>query len=175
MKQTKVALILFSCVIGLVLAGCSSKEEKQRVIRNAEDYLLPAAMQYTANDTLKINELVSLFTEGLKNQDFASCANLLYKVTDGEMVAFTDVDKKQYVQAMSSFRKIYDVRTTGFILRSDKNNNVKLTLQILENGSIPEGRGTINVSLNPVYKDGEWYLTLLDKNAEGVKDVYVRQ
>lgn len=171
MKKSFLLLTLFA---GLILLGCTSKPEKQRTVRNAEDLLLPPAMQYTANDTLKINELVGQFTEGLNNQDFASCANLLYKVADGEIVAYTDAEKKQYAQAMSSFRHIYDVRTTGFLLRNDKNNNVKLTLQVVENGSISEGRGTINVSLNPVFKDGEWYLTLYDKNAEGVEDVYVQ-
>ena len=164
--------ILFVALFGLLLAGCSKTDKKK--IRNAEDFLLPAAMSYTANDTLKINELVGQFTEALKSQDFAVCADLLNHVKNGEIVPFSDAEKSQYVQGMSSFRHIYDVRTTGFLLRSDKNNDIKLTLQILEDGSISDGRGTINVSLNPVYKDGEWYLTLLDKNAEGVEDVYVQ-
>ena len=52
---------------------------------------------------------------------------------------------------------------------------MKLTLQIQENGNISENIGTISMSLNPVYKDGEWYLTLYDKYAEGVEDIYARE
>ena len=176
MKQTKVALILFSCVIGFALASCSSNSDKSAKKQlSPEDLLLSPAMDYTADDSAKINALVEQFTEGLKTQNYADCAQLLHKVVDGEVVAYSAEEKQQYVQAMSSFRRIFDVRTTGFILRSDKNNNVKLTLQIQENGNISENIGTISMSLNPVYKDGEWYLTLYDKYAEGVEDIYARE
>ena len=73
---------------------------------------------------------------------------------------------------MNIFSKVYAVRTTSFILRSDKNNDVKLTVQIDENGDIDKNIGTISFSLNPVYKDGNWYLTVLDKYAEGVENIY---
>jgi hypothetical protein len=37
---------------------------------------------------------------------------------------------------------------------------------------LDKGIGVTTISLNPVTKKGKWYLTLLDKNAEGVEDVY---
>ena len=33
-------------------------------------------------------------------------------------------------------------------------------------------QGVMSFSLNPVVKDGKWYLTLYDKDAEGVEDIY---
>lgn len=152
----------------------SNNDNAKHERRSAEELLIPASMDYTSEDSVKIKTLVEQFAEGLKTQNFAGCADLLYRMSDGEAVPYSEDEKKQYVQTMSSFRKIYDVRMTGFILRNEKNNDVKLTLQILENGNILQGQGTINISLNPVYVKGEWYLTLLDKFAEGVEDVYAQ-
>ena len=38
----------------------------------------------------------------------------------------------------------------------------------VESGNSETGEGTTNLFLNPVQKDGQWYLTLLDTHAEGV-------
>lgn len=67
---------------------------------------------------------------------------------------------------------IYAAKTNSFVLRSDKNNQVDVLIQITKDGDIDKGIGISKMSLNPVVKNGKWYLTLLDKNAEGVIDVY---
>ena len=38
--------------------------------------------------------------------------------------------------------------------------------------SLEKEIGVTTLTLNPVVKDGKWYLTIRDKHAEGVKDVY---
>jgi len=63
----------------------------------------------------------------------------------------------------------------SLVLRSDKNNEVKLTVQIVSSGDLDKEIGVTHLSLNPVVKDGKWYLTLLDKNAEGVEEIYEKR
>ena len=67
---------------------------------------------------------------------------------------------------------IYAAKTNSFVLRSDKNNQVDVLIQIVKNGNLEKGIGVSKMSLNPVVKNGKWYLTLLDENAEGVQNVY---
>ena len=60
----------------------------------------------------------------------------------------------------------------SFILHSDKNNEVAFYVQMVPNGDLEKEIGVTTLTLNPVVKDGKWYLTIRDKHAEGVKDVY---
>jgi hypothetical protein len=53
-------------------------------------------------------------------------------------------------------------------LYSDRDNQLRIALKIVESGNLETGEGTTNMFLNPVQKDGQWYLTLLDTHAEGV-------
>ena len=80
-------------------------------------------------------------------------------------------EKKKYVKGMSSL-PVYDMRESSFVLQSDVNNRVELTVQIIQNGDMYKKIGTTCQFLNPVYKENRWFLTLLDQYAEGVKDEY---
>ena len=67
---------------------------------------------------------------------------------------------------------IYDCKVTTLILRSELNNEARVVVKVREDGDIEKQIGTTTISLNPVQIEGKWYLTLLDKNAQGVQDVY---
>ena len=74
----------------------------------------------------------------------------------------------------SAFSKlhIYGVKKKGFLLRSAKNNDITILLQIVPSGDLDKEIGVTAQHINPVFKEGQWYLTLLDLNAEGVYDVF---
>lgn len=156
----------------VLFVSCSSERKKHSTgITSPEDYLRPATMQYTSNDSAAINALVEQYIECIKSKDFNGCAEMLYKVKDDEIEPLSKHEKDQLVSSLRSF-PIYDLRQSTFILRSDKNNEIELTLQIIADGDLYKKIGTTTQSLNPVYKDNTWYLTLLDKHAEGVENVY---
>ena len=77
----------------------------------------------------------------------------------------------EYVDAMNHLT-IYDAKMTAITLRDRKNNALRLTVQITESGDLSKEIGVTHFFLNPVLKDGKWYLTLLDENAEGVEKIY---
>ena len=86
-------------------------------------------------------------------------------------------DHKQdagYKKAMSMMPN-YGCKLKSFILNSDKNNDVAFYVQMVPNGNLEQGIGVTSLSLNPVVKDGKWYLTIRDKHAEGVEDVYKQE
>ena len=42
-------------------------------------------------------------------------------------------------------------------------------VKVMPNADVMNGKGIIKLVLNPVMKDGQWYLTLRDNDAEGIE------
>lgn len=168
----KLSRLLLVAGVTMILGACSNKSKQPKQL-TADDFLRPASMTYSSQDSLNISSLVSEFSANFSRQDFAACADMLFKVHNDSVFPFSNEERKGYMKAMTAqFHNIYGIRTSSFVLRSDKNNDVKVTVQIAEDGDLYKNIGTITFSLNPVYKDGNWYLTLLDKYAEGVEQIY---
>ncbi len=165
MNFTK-SFIIVSCVV-LTLAGCKKKTKDQGVYQ----YLRPATMTYTKQDSSNINYMVERYTKLVEKKDFEKAANMLYKVRHDSVVPLSAQERKGFIKAYSQM-PVYAAKTNSFVLRSDKNNQVDVLIQIVKNGDLDKGIGVSRMSLNPVVKNGKWYLTLLDKKAEGVIDVY---
>ena len=151
------------------MALVSCKSDKKPDLKS--EYIRPASMNYSKQDTLEINSLVASYVETFNKKDFVAASNMLYKVRNDSIFPLSESERTQYINAYSHF-PTYGCKVKSFLLRSDKNNEVKLLVQIISSGSLEKEEGVTSVSLNPVCIKGKWYLTLLDKNAEGVEDVY---
>ena len=165
MNIKKTSLILLCASLSLV--SCKDKPKA----RGVYEFLRPATMTYTKQDTSNINYMVKRYADLVEKQDFEQAANMLYKVRHDSIVPLSDQERKNFIKAYSQM-PIYAAKLDNFVLRSDKNNQVDVLIQIVKNGNIDKGIGVSRMSLNPVEKNGKWYLTLLDKHAEGVQDVY---
>lgn len=161
--------IFISLFTALLFSSCG--EKKKAEMHN--EYLRPASIEYSKMDTAKINELIDNYINCYKNNDLEAASRMLYKIKNDSIFPLSENERKQYMEALSQFR-IYDAKATGFILRSDKNNEMTITLQIIPSpqGDIENGTGVMKFALNPILKDGQWYLTLRDLNAEGVENYY---
>jgi hypothetical protein len=165
MKRINLFTLALLCS-ALTLTSC--KKEKKV---SPQDFLRPATMEYSKQDTSNINYLVNRYAYFVGKNDLTSAAHMLYKVRHDSIMPLTEIEIKGFVQAYSQF-PIYSTKLNSFVLRSDKNNQVDILLQIDKNGDINKGEGVMTMSVNPVVKDGKWYLTLMDKNAEGVENIY---
>lgn len=128
-------------------------------------------MVFTDKDTTTISKQGDEYLQLFRNRNFAGCADLLYEVRNDSIFPLSDTKKAEYVNAMSNL-PIYDAKMTAITLRDRKNNALRLTVQIIESGDLSKEIGVTHFFLNPVLKDGKWYLTLLDENAEGVEKIY---
>lgn len=128
-------------------------------------------MKTDAEDTLAINALIDHYMELLAENKVEEAISMLNRVKDGEVVP---LDAKEANGFKSAFTKlhIYGVKKKGFLLRSARNNDITIMLQIIPSGDLDKEIGVTSQHINPVYKNGNWYLTLLDLNAEGVYDVF---
>lgn len=151
-----------------LLAGC---HESKRKAPSEELILRPASMDYTHQDSVQIRQLVDTYISCLTSHDIESVCDMLYFVRNDSLLPLTDHRRKGLSQMLAQL-PIYDCEMKSMILRSDKNNAVQLSLRITEEEDEQKGAGFMNMSINPVYKEGNWYLTILDKDAEGVYEIY---
>ena len=96
---------------------------------------------------------------------------MLYFVRSDSIFPITENDRKG-LTALYSSMPILECKATTLILRSELNNEARIVVKLKEDGDIDRQIGTTTISLNPVLIEGKWYLTLLDKSAQGVEDVY---
>lgn len=151
----------------ITLTGCKEKKKYSA----EEQFIRPASMNYTSQDSTDINVLVDEYIALFKDKNFAMAAEMLYTFSNDRVTPLTETAKKNFVKAYEHM-PVYDCRKDAFVLRSDRNNEVRLAIQVMESGDIDKKVGVTHTSLNPVKVGDKWYLTLLDKDAEGVKDVY---
>ena len=165
--KLKIFTICMLCMT-LTFVGCKSDKKKDPL---RSEYLRPASMDYSGKDSSEIKTLVDNYVENFKNKNFRVTASMLYTLRNDSILPLSEEMKQKYIDAYSRM-PIYDCAVKGIILRSDKNNEVQVSVQIIPNGSIDEEKGVTTFCLNPVLKDGKWYLTLLDEYADGVESVY---
>ncbi len=160
--------LLFALVAFTLIVACGNKKSRPAT---AEDFIRPASMDYSKQDTADINYLVNTYVGYFDKGNLDGCADMLYTFHQGNVVPYTKEKKDSFKNAFAHFN-IYGSKVKSVILRSDRNNQVDIAVQIIRDGDLDKGVGVTTLSLNPVVVEGKWYLTLLDKNAEGVEDVY---
>ena len=131
-------------------------------------------MNYSGKDSSDIKTLVENYVSALKSKNIEAAANMLYFVRNDSIFPITDNDRKGFTALYSSM-PILDGKATTLILRSALNNEARVVVKVKEDGDIDRNIGTTTISLNPVQIAGKWYLTLLDKSAQGVADVYEKE
>lgn len=131
-------------------------------------------MNYSSADTTAINDLVNKYVVAFNAKDFNACADMLFTIKNDSVNPLTASQREGFLKAYQQLPN-YGCKVKSFVLRSDKNNEVKLSVMLISKGNFDTGEGCTHLSLNPIVKNGKWYLTLLDKHAEGVEDVYERE
>lgn len=159
--------ILFTLTALAVFSACGNKKKQQM----PDELLRPASMTYTKKDTADINYLVNNYVSNFAKGDLEACSNMLYKFRGDSVAPYTAEQKDSFQKAFKVFH-VYDAQVQRMTLRSDRNNQVDIAIKIMKDGSIADNKGVTTLSLNPVSVNGKWYLTLLDKDADGVEDVY---
>lgn len=148
-----------------MLASCSNNKKEK------EQFLIPPSIALTKQDTINIMEQVKAYVAQIDGKHYEDAADMLYTLNNDTLVPLTAEQKKKYIMGLNSFN-IYATEVVGPIIRSEKNNEVCIKAQIMENGDIKNDVGITRFYLNPVQKDGKWYLTLRDHHQEGVDNPY---
>ncbi len=158
-------------ILVLVLTLLVSCGKNKKNDQNYNEYIRPASMYYSKQDTIDINNLVGQYLTYFKEKNLEAAADMLYFVRHDSILPLDEVRRQKFINAYKLF-PVYDAQQKSFILNSDRNNNIRIVFQVYKDGDIDSEQGTMHFSLNPVVKDGKWFLTLFDPDAEGVEDIY---
>ncbi len=153
---------LFFCSFAIISCQCSREKPVQQPV----DDILPVFV-FNNQDSLDINELAVAYVNFVNSSDYEAAADLLYFVRNDSVLPISNEQRQGYLVAMRSL-PILGCAQKELELYSDRDNKLRISLLINENGNLAEDKGTINFFLNPVKNEDKWYLTLLDKHAEGV-------
>lgn len=165
----KIKYITIIVLVLTVFISCG-KQKKENDGRISE-YIRPASMYYSKQDTADIRNLVNQYLSYFKAKDLEAAADMLYFVRHDSILPLDQERRSRFINLYKMF-PVYDAKEKSFDLMSDRNNQIKIMFQIQKDGDLMKEQGVMSFSLNPVVKDGKWYLTLYDKDAEGVEDIY---
>lgn len=157
----KIFLILNAVCLVVMFDACGGKRPEQI---SAQD--LPA-FTFTNADTTSIQQLAEHYVDLVCEGNFEAAADMLYVVRNDSILPLSEEQRTGYLTTMRVM-PFYGCTLKELNLFSDRDNELRIAMQITEDGNSETGEGCTYFFLNPVEKDGTWYLTLLDKYAEGV-------
>ena len=152
----------------MLVSSCGNKDKKES---ETTSYLPAPERQFDHEDSTEVNRLVNEYVASMANHNIDSCMRMLYYVKNDSVFPLGVEQQKEFKDAWTKLH-IYGAKCKSVVLRSNRNNDVSIVVQILSSGDIDKEVGVTSFHLNPVYKDGAWFLTMLSERAEGVYNVF---
>lgn len=159
MKNIQCKILIIAAFF--LLVACGGRKHVQQ--RESD---LPV-FEFTQTDTSTINTLAEVFVTELISNNYEGAADLLRVVRNDSIYPLSLDQRNGYTKAMRAL-PIVGCSLRELKLYSDRDNELRIALMLSENANPETGEGCVNFFLNPVEQDGQWYLTLRDKYAEGV-------
>ena len=171
----KFQIIFLSVSTSLLLTGCSgcSNEEQNMTVVTAEE-LLPPHLDFSSDDSVAVQQLANNYLEAFSAKDYESAADMLFKYENDSVRTLTSKERSSYLKTMRQLPN-FGSKFKGMMLRNETNNRIIYTMLVNPNGNLDTDEGVMKFYLNPVMKNGEWFLTLLDMEQEGTEDIYTQK
>ncbi len=157
-------LFFISLVIVFVSSSCGNKSKKTD---NDKEFIRPAAMDFTSKDSAEIKSLLNTFVGYINQGDISNASSMLYFVHN-DSVTPLPLEKRQKFEFLLTKFPFKSAELKSYKLMSKRDNTITIALKMTDNADVESGKNTINLAVNPVVKNGTWYLTLRDNDAEGV-------
>lgn len=130
-------------------------------------------MDFSAQDSSAVRALADEYLSAFAGKDYNAAAEMLYKYEEGAVRPLNNEERNEFLSTMGQLPN-FGVKLTGITMITDNNNRLQYKLQVTPDGDLSSDKGVMKFYLNPVLVDGQWYLTLLDMNQEGTRDIFQR-
>ena len=173
LKREKMRLskgIILSLIAAFVLAACSGNKKQEQEPQQKKS-LLPPHIDFTAEDSSAIRLLAREYLACFEAKDYDNAAAMLYKLQNDSIVELSSTEREKFLKTIRQLPN-YGTKMKGFSLYTETNNRLIYLLQVTSGGNLDTEEGIMRFYLNPVRRDGKWYLTLFDPEAEGTRSVY---
>lgn len=151
--------ILALAAIAIPLCLCSCTGEKKGGDTSAVDINLPT-MTLDSQDTIIVDQLSTEFIEHLKNQEYSDAIAMLYYLDPDSSIV--PLPRNMAIRQEQIFRTfpVLDYRFESIRFRTETDCQVKFNFTFSRNA---EGKDyTTSLYLQPIRRDGQWYLTVRD-------------
>lgn len=158
MKNLFYFVVLFCLTVSI--ASCSSNESKKEGPSQHDLFV----SSLTKADTTEVLELCEQFFAQLKaGEKEAAFSMLSLSNEEGEVIAMTD-EKKQSLNRQFTLFPVLDNHIVDYTFGEAADNLVRFKVVF---GKDEQGKeDAINFGLNPIRKDGKWYLTVRNASAK---------
>ena len=161
--KNQIWTLFCSALLILVLStGCTSKSEKA----DSSD----ESMTLSANDTTKVVDLMHQYFDLLMNQDYNGAMSMLHQFRNDSLFEMSPEVKQHYELGMKMILSVrYELETMVFNTESDC--LVKYSAILFDKEGDDDNRpNKMSYTVRPVRLNGEWFLTVSDKNDRNTRD-----
>ena len=154
--------ILALAAIAVALCLCSCIGEKKDGGQTTVDLNLPT-MTLDSQDTIIVDQLSTEFIEHLKNQEYNDAIAMLYYLDPDSSIV--PMPRNLAIRQEQIFRTfpVLDYRCESIRFRTETDCQVKFNIVFSRNA---EGKDyTTSLYLQPIRRDGQWYLTVRDSSS----------
>jgi hypothetical protein len=148
--------------ITIPLCLCSCIGEKKDGGNDKVNINVPT-MTLDSQDTIIVDQLSTEFIEHLKNNEYADAISMLYYLDPDSSIV--PMPRNLAIRQEQIFRTfpVLDYRFESIRFRTETDCQVKFNITFSRN---PEGKDyTTSLYLQPVRRDGQWYLTVRDSSS----------
>jgi hypothetical protein len=158
-------LLTSFCVLltlGILFASCNGKNQ---AAQEPEE-----TMSLTAADTAQVAELMNQYFDLLMKKDFDAALSMLSQLRNDSLSSVPEDVAKHYMMGMKLVTPIrYEVDEMTF--RKDWDCLVKYSAVLFEKDSVGDNRpNKMTYAIKPVRFNGQWHLTVADKNDSNTQD-----
>lgn len=146
----------------VALVACNGKKSNE-----AEEPQGLPVFHFEQQDSTAIRELAKDYVDRFNSGDAEGAAGMLHIIRNDSVLPLSGDQRQMMVEQIKLFSK-FGCEQKELQLFSDRDNVLRIAVKVVESGNLETGAGTTNMFLNPIQKDGQWYLTLRDTHAEGV-------
>lgn len=168
MKLTKTFFLAITA--SLLLTACMGCKDEKASKSSSEIERAPS-LNFTPDDSSQVRALANEYLMIIGNKNYDEAVNMLYKYENDSVRELNAEERKSYLNTMRQLPN-YGCKLKGLALYTTNNNRLIYMMQVVSSGSLEDEKGVMKFYLNPVVKDGRWYLTLLDMTQDGTRNIF---
>ena len=158
--------ILARAVIALPIALlCSCNGDSKKDSGNGLVVNLEPTMTLDSQDTIIVDQLSTEFVEHLKNKEYSEAISMLYYLDPDS--AIVPLPRNLAIRQEQIFRvfPVLDYRCESIRFRTESDCQVKFVITFFQKTDPSDKRdNTTSLYLQPIRREGQWYLTIRDSS-----------
>ncbi len=163
MKKGLVFAVAMMSLLFSACTSCGNKEKKPMNVKSAsETFAVNPEIDTNKADTAEVANQVYKFIDCLKNKDVDQALSLLYYLDKEQIKPLPESLKKRERTTLATVAGAVDYKLENLQFLKETDNEVRIIVTLFEKDAKDPAPNTMKIRVQPVRRDGAWYLTLAD-------------